>query len=175
MGPARSAAVHRQHHRLLGAEAHAAAQQHHVDLVDRFQPAWRPCHTATPYSVSALFSPSVRWEVGSGSTRLNPQPIARAPPSASSLSPTITACAASTPSRDSAVWNIAASGLTAPTSKDSTNSPTQSATPSVTKAGRTSNAIFDTTAVLMPCRCRPLSTSAVSGYGVQDDGSITRS
>jgi len=42
-------------------------------------------------------------------------------------------------------------------------------------AGRTSKAMLDTTAVFTPCRCRPVSTAAVSGYGVQDDGSMTRS
>ena len=73
-----------------------------------------------------------------------------APPSASSLSPTITVYSGMAPSRVNAVWKIAADGLTAPTSNDSTKSSTSSAAPIASNAGRTSNAILETTAVLMP-------------------------
>ena len=67
-------------------------------------------YSVTPYSVRRLRSPSGRCDVGSGSTRMNPQPSARAPPSASSLSPTITACAGIDAQPRNAVSKIAAFG-----------------------------------------------------------------
>lgn len=57
----------------------------------------------TPCSPNASSNPVGRWATGNGSTSANPQPTPTAAPSFSALSPTITASAASTPSRDRAI------------------------------------------------------------------------